>query len=283
MEQVILQFFEGLRCDALTYVLGFFSFLGEGITVGAVILLLYWLIGGRTGEQLLYTVLTSAATNALAKEAVHRTRPYAAGVVSRLDVDTPLFSTRDLGDALSFPSGHAMTSTAAWSAGAMKAKRWWVWVIAVLLIATICCSRLYFGVHYPTDLLAGILFGLLIALFWQLVFKELYAYRQFFLMAIALVCLVMLPMAPSSDYVHMTALLSGGAFFLPLVSFLKYDVPKSFKRRLWRIPVGLVCVGVVFAATYFLPEGSGYSLLKWFLLVGAGTFVAACFFKLLKI
>ena len=283
MEQAILQFFEGLRTGALTYVCGFFSFLGEGVTVGAVILLLYWLIGGRTGEQLLYTVVTSAAVNALAKEAVRRPRPYTAGVVSRLDVDTPLFSTRGLGDYLSFPSGHAMTSTAAWTAGAMKAKKAWAWAVAVLVILAICCSRLYFGVHYPTDLIGGILFGLLIALFWQLVFRDLYAYRQFFLMAIALVCLLTLPLAPSSDYVHMTALLAGAAFFLPLVSFLHYDVPKKFARRLWRLPVGLVCVGVVFAATYFFPEGAGYSLLKWFLLVGAGAFVAHIFFKLFKI
>lgn len=283
MEQVILQFFEEMRSGALTFVFGTFSFLGEGLIVGGVIVLLYWLIGGRTGEQLLYTVVTSAAVNALAKEAVHRPRPYTAGVVSRLDVDTPLFSTRNLGDYLSFPSGHAMTSTAAWTAGAMKLKKVWAWVIAVAVILLICCSRLYFGVHYPSDLIAGILFGSLIALFWQLVFRDLYAYRQFFLMAIALVCLLTLPLAPTSEYVHMAALLAGAAFFLPLASLLHYDVPKNFARRLWRIPVGLACVGVVFIATYFLPEGVGYSLLKWFLLVGAGTFVAQIFFKLLKI
>ncbi len=283
MEQVILQFFESLRTEALTYVFGVFSFLGEGLTVGAVVLLLYWLVGGRTGEQLLCTVMSSAAMNAMAKEAVHRPRPYAAGVVSRLDVDNFLFSTRDLGDTLSFPSGHAMSSTAAWTAGAMRSKKWWAWPIAVTVLLLICASRLYFGVHYPTDLLAGAAFGLVIALFWELVFTHLYAYRHFFLMAIALVCLAGLPTAPSSDFVHMTAMLAGGAFFLPLTSFLRYDVPARFVRRLWRIPVGLVCVGIVFAATYFLPEDPGWSLLKWFLLVGAGTFIATIFFKLFKI
>ena len=281
METIVLQFFEGLRTDALTYLFGFFSFLGEGLTVGAVVLLIYWLVGGRTGEQLLCTVLSSAAINALLKETVHRPRPYAAGVVSRLDVDNFLFSTRGLGDTLSFPSGHAMSSTAAWTA--MRAKRWWAWIVAILVLLTICASRMYFGVHYPTDLLAGAAFGLLIALFWELVFSQLYAYRHFFLMGIALVCLFALPAAPSSDFVHMTALLAGAAFFLPLTAMLRYDVPKKFVRRLWRLPVGLVCVGIVFAATYFLPEGAGWSLLKWFLLVGAGTFLSAVFFKLLKI
>ena len=55
MEQAILLFFEKLHTPALTFVFGALSFLGEGLTVGVVIVLLYWLIGGRVGEQLLFT------------------------------------------------------------------------------------------------------------------------------------------------------------------------------------------------------------------------------------
>lgn len=282
MEAVILQFFEGIRTPALTWVFGALSFLGEGLTVGAVILLLYWLLGGRAGEQLLVTAVSSAALNAMMKEAVSRPRPYAAGVVERLDVDTPLFSTRGLGDALSFPSGHAQATSSGVFAGAMLKKRIWGWILAAFFLLGVCASRLYFGVHYPTDLLAGALFGLIVALFWHLVYRDLYAFRYYFLAAFALVCLFMLPFSPEKDFVHMTALLAGAAFFLPLTSYLRAPMSKGW-RRVFRLPVGLACVGAVFAATYFLPEGAGFSLLKWFLLVGAGTFLAAVFFKALKI
>lgn len=282
MEQTILQFFEEIRTPALTWLFGFFSFLGEGLTVGAVVVLLYWLIGGKTGEQLLFSTVTAAALNSMTKEAVKRPRPYAAGVVERLDVDTPLFSTRGLGDNLSFPSGHAQATSAAIFSGALRGKKVWGWLIAVLYLLLVCASRLYFGVHYPTDVLAGALYGFLIAIFWHLIFTDAYNFRYYILMAIALVCLVTLPLAPSSDAVHMTALISGAAFFLPLTNYLRVPMSKGL-RRIWRIPVGLACVGVVFLATYFLPEGAAFSLLKWFLLVGSGTFASGIFFKVLKI
>lgn len=282
MEAMILQFFEEIRSPALTWVFGVLSFLGEGLTVGAVILLLYWLVGGRTGEQLLVTAVSSAAFNAMMKEAVRRPRPYAAGVVERLDVDTPLFSTRDLGDALSFPSGHAQATSAGVFAGAMIKRRVWGWILAVLFLLGVCASRLYFGVHYPTDLLAGILLGVLVALFWHLIYRDLYAFRYYFLAGAAIGFLAVLPLAPASDFVHMTALVSGAAFFLPLTNYLRVPMSKGW-RRIWRIPVGLACLGAAFLAMLPLPEGAAFSLLKWFLLFGAGTFLSGVFFKALKI
>lgn len=285
MEQAILQFFESIRSAALTPVAALFGFLGEGLVVGAAVILLYWLIGGRRGEELLFTVLTSASVNAMMKEGVRRPRPYAAGVVERLDLDTPLFSTRDLGDYISFPSGHAQSSLAFTSSCALTAKkrRGLVWTAALLLPLLIALSRLYFGVHYPSDLLAGMGFGLLIALFWHAVFRELYAFRYYFLGYFALVALFALPFAPTSDMVHTSALIAGAAFFSPLASFLKYSPPKSFKRRLLRLPVGLLSVGAVYACTLLFPEGAAFSLLRWFLLAGAAIFLAELLFRILKI
>ncbi len=283
MEQAILQFFENLRCPALTYFFGTFSFFGEAVIISAIILLLYWLIGGSAGEQLLFTAVTSASVNSFIKATVMRPRPYAAGVVERLDVDTPFFTTRNLGDNLSFPSGHAQATTSAVLTGAMKKQRVWIWICAVLFILLVCCSRLYFGVHYPTDVLTGVLLGTAIAVFWHLIFRHAYDKRYFILMGIAVVMLLLLPLALEKDNVHMTALVSGGAFFLPLTSLLNYKPPKKFWRRLIRIPVGLICTGAVFAATRLFPDGYGFSLLSWFLLAGAATFLSTLFFKIAKI
>jgi undecaprenyl-diphosphatase len=63
----------------------------------------------------------------------------------------------------SFPSGHASSS----AAGAlMLAAAWPSARIAFwLLAAGVSASRIYLGVHYPTDVLAGFLIGLLVAWF----------------------------------------------------------------------------------------------------------------------
>ena len=68
----------------------------------------------------------------------------------------------------SFPSGHAMSATVVYGTVAYLLARLQkhVWAraltlsIAVVTIALICLTRLYLGVHYPSDVLAGIVVGL---------------------------------------------------------------------------------------------------------------------------
>lgn len=68
----------------------------------------------------------------------------------------------------SFPSGHAMSaaivySTVAYLAARLHKRRWARWLVmtcAFVIIAAICVSRLYLGVHYPSDVVAGLAIGL---------------------------------------------------------------------------------------------------------------------------
>ncbi len=282
MDEMILKFFEGIRSPALNVVFGIFSTLGEGMVVAGIVILLYWL-WGKAGEQLLFTAVSSAALNSVLKVTVARPRPFVAGVVERVDIDTPIFSTRDLGDFLSFPSGHAQTSSAALVGSSLRLKKWWMWLIAVPVILLIICSRLYFGVHYPTDLLAGLALGIAVAVFWEIIFRYAYKSRHLIMLffAAAVICLV--PFFPEKDLLMTGGLLAGAAVFMPLTSLLKYDPPKWSWKRLWRIPVGGILAGMVYVGFHFLPADTGLYFLRWFLLVGAATFVANAFFKLLKI
>ncbi len=73
----------------------------------------------------------------------------------------------------SFPSGHAMSAaivytTVAYLAARLHKKRWARWLVmtaAFIVIALISLSRMYLGVHYPSDVLAGIVVGLAWAAF----------------------------------------------------------------------------------------------------------------------
>ena len=68
----------------------------------------------------------------------------------------------------SFPSGHAMSSaivygTVAYLAARLHRRRWARWLVmmfALVVIALISLSRMYLGVHYPSDVLAGVIIGL---------------------------------------------------------------------------------------------------------------------------
>ena len=92
------------------------------------------------------------ATNVLLKNLVHRIRPYVALENLSILVSEP--------SDWSFPSGHATASfAAAWALFRLAPKK--VGVPALLLAILIALSRLYEGVHYPTDVLAGAAIGIL--------------------------------------------------------------------------------------------------------------------------
>lgn len=92
------------------------------------------------------TVLAVYATNTAIKLLVRRDRPSLPGL-------PPLASTAS---ALSFPSAHTSTSFA----GALAYRRLGLPAAPLYALATtLGLSRLYLGVHYPSDVLAGALLG----------------------------------------------------------------------------------------------------------------------------
>ncbi len=71
-------------------------------------------------------------------------------------------------DGFSFPSGHTTGTTVVWLLSAWMVSRWvirsragrdMVWTGALLLIAAVGTSRVYLGVHFPSDILAGWVLG----------------------------------------------------------------------------------------------------------------------------
>nr|WP_244226925.1 phosphatase PAP2 family protein [Corallococcus aberystwythensis] len=114
----------------------------------------------RTSLFVLSSIVGGWILNALLKNLFHRPRP---SVVPHL---TETMST-------SFPSGHAMLSAITYlTLGALLAqfaehRRVKVYLLAVALVLSVLvgCTRVYLGVHYPSDVLGGWVAGLAWALF----------------------------------------------------------------------------------------------------------------------
>jgi membrane-associated phospholipid phosphatase len=129
-----------------------FSKLGER---GAV-----WLAIGAAGyafdeprrpqwRRAMGTVMGTYALNTLVKLVVRRRRPRLPGLPPLTDTPTQL----------SFPSAHASTSFA----GALVYARLGLPAVPLYALAKgLAVSRLYLGVHYPSDVLAGAAFGWLV-------------------------------------------------------------------------------------------------------------------------
>jgi membrane-associated phospholipid phosphatase len=104
-------------------------------------------------QNALYVASSTASTylfTGLIKLIVKRPRPYIANKAIQ-----PLYQARQY----SFPSGHSSTTFASATALSVVYPRWYVIVPSFAWSSSVAYSRMYLGVHYPTDVLGGALLG----------------------------------------------------------------------------------------------------------------------------
>lgn len=106
-------------------------------------------------------LLTTLLGEGIIKHLAQRPRPFADIPTMKLLIPKPV--------SYSFPSGHTASSFAAAGILAKEFKRYRIPVI--LLAALIAFSRMYLYVHYPTDIIGGILLGLVCAKLIQYIFS----------------------------------------------------------------------------------------------------------------
>ncbi|MGE5552570.1 MAG: phosphatase PAP2 family protein [Betaproteobacteria bacterium] len=123
-----------------------------------VIPTLYWCVDRTQGRRLGRLFLLSAFVNVWLKGLFHTSRPSPAQV-------RVLFP--ESGTGYAFPSGHAQGAATFWGYLALRRRRRWVTLLAGLLIFLVALSRLYLGLHWPSDVAGGLALGLLFAWVWE--------------------------------------------------------------------------------------------------------------------
>jgi undecaprenyl-diphosphatase len=156
------------RAAWLTWSLRLLSVAGSGlIEIPLALLLIFGLVlRKRKAEAWWYTAaaLSGWALYALAKLAVQRPRPH---VIPRL---------MHGGGWYSYPSGHSMLAPIIFGLGIIVWAAPWPYpalrrtalVLAALIAIGIGFSRVYVGVHYPSDVVGGLLLGTAWSGFWLL-------------------------------------------------------------------------------------------------------------------
>lgn len=153
-EFAFLDMLQSIQNPLLTKVMAFVTMLGEAgwfwIVLG--VLLLCSKKYRRSGVAVLFALLLDLVlANIILKPLVARPRPCWVRDGVELLVRVP----KDY----SFPSGHTMASFAA--AGALLFTERKFGIPALFLGILMGISRLYFYVHFPTDVLAGVILGIL--------------------------------------------------------------------------------------------------------------------------
>ena len=155
MELNILDWFQTLHTPILDKIMTSITKLGDAGIFWIILTLLFLIIPKMRKTGIIMAaalIMDLLICNIAVKNLAARTRPY--------DVNTSVqLLVAKLHD-YSFPSGHTAASfasvTALYLAGEKK-----LWKPALVLACLIAVSRLYLYVHYPTDVLAGAVIGIL--------------------------------------------------------------------------------------------------------------------------
>lgn len=235
---------------------------------------IYWCVDRRMGARLLVLFLISAYVNAIAKVVANQPRPFQYD--SRVQ---PLVHAAGGG----LPSGHTQGAVVVWGYLASQIRSGKIWIIAGFLMIAIPISRLYLGVHFPTDLLGGYFLGtLLLVLYLRFALKvEAWLVAKGFIwqiaMAVILPSLLFLFSPQGSRY----ALSACGALlgFLPGIAlerrWIRFCSDGSFLKRAMRFVVGLIVLLGIWLGLRFAFSGlEPLSLFRAFRYACVGLWVA---------
>ena len=240
------------------------TFLGTERFYLLLLPLIFWCVDSGLGARLAILVLFSSYLNVDLKDLFQQPRPF--------DIN-PSVQLSDV-EGYGLPSGHAQTSTLLWASIAIRAHKRWFSVAVIGLIILIGFSRIYLGVHFPTDVLAGWLIGgALLGLYLVLeprISRRLAQLSLRFQVLLALaVPLVLLLIHPVDHTSYLMGILAGIVLGLALAHrYISWGVHGPWWHRALRFLIGSA---VVFAlnlglkVVFLSEDGTAFYLVLRFL------------------
>ena len=141
----------------------FISYFGL-IFTGLLIAMILYIFGGKKGKKvailLIVTILITFLITQLLKLLIMRPRPYTqltTLIVCAVESD------------YSFPSGHTSMSAAI---SYILGKKYNCFKFTIIMPILVGLSRMYLGVHYPSDVICGFVLGILVAVLCEYIFNQ---------------------------------------------------------------------------------------------------------------
>jgi len=224
--------------------------LGGGEVYILLLPLFFWCIDTSLGAHVGLVFLVSSYFSNGLKDLFKQPRPFV------LDPSVKIGNA----DGYGLPSFHALEATVMWGMLAVWLKKPWFWVVAIMMMIFIGFSRVYLGVHFPTDVLAAYAVGATFLWIYATGGNTLERWLKGLPFKWQIILSIAAPMVlaishPTDDVILITSALSGFCLGLSLLNrYLSFSAAGPVSQRVARFVVG----DAVILALYMVPRAFSF-------------------------
>ena len=275
-------------CTPLTWIAMFIHHVFNSAFYVVVIGIFYWGIDTKKGAKLGSALLFSTCVNVAIKNFFQIPRPY---------IFDPTVSTNTTETSFAFPSGHSQAAATFFPLFAGLQRSWKKWLkvlVGVCIPIIVALSRMYLGVHYPTDVIVGLALGFLLScgvlLFWDNIAVYVKPVRKSLkILVIALICFCLnaIPRIDTSSTALFFGFTVGHIFITEKNSFSAKS--GTTLQKVLRIFLGFVIIAAIYLGLKIIFPGNESDLyqlfrfLRYGIIGFSGTYLVPKLFVALKL
>lgn len=242
----ILQMLESIRNDTLNNFFELVTMLGEETIMVILIAVLWFAFDKRLAQKIFFITAVSLGINSIIKNIIKIPRPFAEGEITCVRADTAT--------GYSFPSGHTQNFSTWISVVSLQIRKRWFSDLAGVLIISVAFSRMFLGAHYPSDVIAGGIFGVVFAFMGNMLYDRIEDKNKLYIGVILLLApfAVIFMIKPDLMYAdfYKTYGMILGLFFVTEKKSISIDYSVGAIKKILRIVISIL-------TAYLVKEGIG--------------------------